>query len=285
MLKPEDRIQYGELIQWCEYVFHRFNGVINPTFKARQILFDVNEHDILAQAMGDVIVFHPFNIMRYYYDVMNVDFSKRDFKSIVLFTIVHELSHLEQDLTWNPEEIPDIHEHIRLVEAANDAYVYSFLMSMLNNNLLDREMFNPYYPSFWDSALTDDAVFEQFVNSYYRIQSPMDKAIFSLAMVSGMNEFDIKKVFEENYFVKLVYIVDDNLRCDVMVKYNNMYSSIDTIMGFIDYIVLNVYNGLDTCFSMNAMVGTLNGMDKGVGIFIRNTSPLKMREIVARLPK
>ena len=288
MVKPEDRLSYGELCYTVEDTFRKFNGWINPSFKASRFIFDDNNDTVLAMALGNIIIIFPKNILKFYYEVMNVDFTKKQVKSFITFLIVHELSHLEQDLLWYEKEFKDNETVQTMVEGSNNANTYNYLLAARNQGLIDKDLtllFPVYIGAYCIEykELKNDTIYRQYLNSYYRIPSTMHKVIYCISILC-MDYDKLNEILDRYLNVSIRYDILGNFVFEEIIKINGMYIHPDMIMNnVVNRIVLNVYTGFNTAFYSHVYVGEKN--KDFVVIKIVNTEKPALKDVAIRISK
>ena len=280
MVKQEDRISYGEICLAAEYAYNKFNGWINPSFKASRLIFDDNKSTFLGMTTGNIIVFFPRNVLQFYYETLNIDFTKQQIKSFVIFLIVHELSHLEQDLAWYETKYKDRKTAEDIVEASNNANTYNYLLAAKNNGFIDSDI-QLMWPGFWYTKLKDNKTYKSYLDQYYRVSSPIDKALYSISILCmGYTKFmDLVNQFLN---VEIEYDILDNLVFKEIIKVNNMYIHPSIIMDkVVNRIMMSIYSGFNTTFYTNVSIKKVNS--EYIVIKINNTEKPSLLDVAVRV--
>lgn len=129
--------QEREIIEYSNRVFNYFNGKINRVVPAKLNIRNNLDKNILAQNVFNIINLYLYNIISYYKDINEI-------KLNIIITIVHELSHIEQDVDSLKYIRND--EYCRLIENQNNYNTYRYLyhnhvdISNSLNIILDLEL-------------------------------------------------------------------------------------------------------------------------------------------------
>ena len=280
MVKVEDRLTYGETCQIAHNAFNKFNGWINPSCKAYRIIFDVNNDNLLAMALGNIIVFFPHNALKFYYEELNVDLDKKQMKAVIIFLVVHELGHLEQDLGLYEDMYRHEEELIDIVEGSNNANTYNYLVAAQRYGILDKDL-DLFWPGFWYTGMDTEEKYKDYLSKYYRVPSMITKAIYCLSLLCYGTSSDIKQIVKSYNTVEVEYREQDNIIVKEMIKINNMYVHPDKIMvDLVDFIFLRIYQGFQSGFNNQVAIVT---KDDYVRIVTNNTNPIRLLNVVAKI--
>ena len=280
MVKVEDRLTYGETCQIAHNAFNKFNGWINPSCKAYRIIFDVNNDNLLAMALGNIIVFFPHNVLKFYYEELKVDLDKKQMKAVIIFLVVHELGHLEQDLGLYEDMYRHEEELIDIVEGSNNANTYNYLVAAQRYGILDKDL-DLFWPGFWYTNMDTEEKYKDYLSKYYRVPSMITKAIYCLSLLCYGTRSDIKQIVKAYNTVEVEYREQDNIIVKEMIKINNMYVHPDKIMiDLVDFIFLRIYQGFQSGFNNQVAIVT---KDDYVRIVTNNTNPIRLLNVVAKI--
>lgn len=87
-------MDYNEIIKFSTTVFNHYNGYINAGSLCILIFSPLQFNGYASYKLPNIITVYPYNIIN--------DFKKEDhIKTIILFSILHELSHSVQDIDFN----------------------------------------------------------------------------------------------------------------------------------------------------------------------------------------
>ena len=247
-----DYVSYGYLVNFAQYAFTFFNGKVNNIFPARMLLIDnsINKSQF-GQTNGSIVVLYPNNIINYF-NKNPKECTERKVKGLVMYTIIHELSHLDQDYNiYYNLGTTDIKIIDQIIEKSNDAMTYTVLDSILSNEALvneyrfDFEIMNFYR--------YNEEEFKMYYNSYYKLNNPLDKALFYLkTFLTPDYTKDIMTLLTENYYTTVFLELNDIERnhqlCGFPVIFNNTICNSSFIMDLCDNVLLGAINNLyDNC--------------------------------------
>lgn len=198
---------YKKICKFGEEVFDYFNGKVNVKLKANSIrflperkikLYDKSVNELLQSQLGfvilDTVYFNVNEIKRIYElykDEFNVELDKKYLKAMIIKTIIHELSHMDQDIDFS--KVNDDRERYK-IEVANDERTDKYI----SNNItkiedrfgeldfsLEKSIYNEKKIEF---SITDDEI------KYIEIKSPLDKLFSYLGSILLL---DLKRLFNE----------------------------------------------------------------------------------------
>jgi len=115
-------------MDYCKYIFSNFNGRINTIFLAKDIVLGEEHPEFKGTILGSLIVdevnIHLLDISKF---CDRNNFNDEDkIKTILLFTILHELSHCDQDIDFLKTK--NNRREILKYEIENDCNTLNFIM-------------------------------------------------------------------------------------------------------------------------------------------------------------
>ena len=180
---------YGKGIELAAQLFTLLNGKVNPKFPARCLLFGPvsDESGDYGISAGDIIQLDMHKILgaiQRFRDEVSAEERLAAYKGLILYCVVHELLHLEQDLEYYNRISPDRGTAEALVEESCHCRTVEFLKLYNLSNMLGfdvgtafqyaRPLLSYFLP--WEETDTDR--YEQMVRSYYPICNPCTKALW-----------------------------------------------------------------------------------------------------------
>lgn len=165
---------YGYYQYFTENMYNRFNGDINTIVPSINLLTTINnfKSKVILQAVGfNYMLTTAINLPHIYKNMQYLNGSDEDCRATILFTILHELSHCDQEI----DDIRLHHEKIyrNITEYTNDLNVIKFI----NNNIKEIA----FYTSRENSYKTWEDIFP-----YY-------------ALENWHNEYDLFKEIDLKY--------------------------------------------------------------------------------------
>lgn len=181
---------YGGGVEFATAIFKFFNGKINPLFPARYMLFGpcsaANTKGDFGASYGDVIQVDMHRVLEF---ISLSGYSVESYKGLILYTVIHELLHLEQDFSVYYQLTSTEQEAEELIERSCHCMTYAYLKSLSDENLFGFE-FGPQlsysipHLSWFVQDVSKREDWEdvelQLLRSYYRIPNPYNKALWFL---------------------------------------------------------------------------------------------------------
>lgn len=189
-------------MQYSQYIFNRFNGLINNVYLAKSIVLGVPRPVFNGIVFGSLIVDEVnINLIDISSFVERHDIPEDKIRTMIVFTILHELSHCDQDIDFVATK-HDRRETLRY-ELENDCNTLQFMSSIMDqlpqicygnlNQYMLEMMIHKYPPVPFREPLV-----------YRKISSPYDKIIKILSSIADTNVWQIV-VNERLQNVKIVY--------------------------------------------------------------------------------
>ena len=205
---------------YCIDIFNKLNGWINPTYRAT-LRFGVStpkNPTWMGRSALNVVMINLLSNFDWLFrikrdsDVITDDIAR----STLIFTIMHELSHCEQDTMFLPESIPKCVDQ----EYANDTNVKYFYER--NKDKLEKYL-GSYDQIFLEVII--ETYTKHFVKSskYYRIHTPYDKVIRLLEYL--VDDILFPKKFNEGQYknISITYTDANRNRYNQLVYYNHQW--------------------------------------------------------------
>ena len=243
---------YGKGVELATTFFNLFNGKINPLFPARCLMFGCLPNGAWGGTIGDIIQLDMHKIMK---DVSQFGKSTEEklcmIKGLVLYSIAHELFHLEQDMSKYFSFSNDETEVRKLIEDSCHCATTNFLIGLKQFNLLPMDLvpefhyYRPMLKTFTGWSEEDDDRFSMNLESYYRIENPYQKAIwfangylmgiFSIVSEPGTLHYEFLR---ENHSLMTSIYIGEKLYRSGYIAYMHRWSSPRAIMDLINPLIL-----------------------------------------------
>lgn len=188
---------YGKGVELAITFFDLFNGKINPLFPARCLMFGHLPDSAWGVTIGDIVQLDMHKIMQ---GVSRFEGSSEEkvllLKGLILYTITHELFHLEQDMDKYFRLSNDETEVRKLIEDSCHCATTSFLVGLKKFHLLPMDIipefdyYRPMLQTFTGWSEMDVDRYAMNLKSYYRITNPYHKVMW-LANGYIMGNFSI----------------------------------------------------------------------------------------------
>ena len=225
-------ISYGDVIDFSKYTFDFFNGKINYLFPLKKAIISyTTDPNIYAYTVGDIMVLYPHNMLMYFQrsNITNI----KIIKGIIIDTILHELFHSMQDF----DKYIKMDNAQYLIEMSNEAKTIEELCKILNNPYLAMSSFD------FDLSV-DISQYDNFLQYYYQIDSPLSKALYWLKAVLGIRD-DINSLLSDSDTVILnLKDIQNNTLVSNPIILNSRYTHYNNIMSVLSPIFINKINGL-----------------------------------------
>ena len=132
---------YGKGLELATTFFNLFNGKINPLFPARCLMFGHLPDGAWGSTIGDIVQLDMHKIMQ---DVSRFGEPTKGkillLKGIILYSIVHELFHLEQDIAYYSDLTSNSDEMTKLIEDSCHCATTNFCVGLEKYNLLPMDL-------------------------------------------------------------------------------------------------------------------------------------------------
>lgn len=213
-------INFGYLQWYATNIYNGVNGKINPLIPAMSMQFVTtkNKND-LGQSIGNIVLINLPNIINFC-EVKNLT-SLDSIKGLVMNAVIHELSHLQQDIDY--KRYTNEEDYKSIIEFSNDAYTLSYI-SLYYDTLAS------YFGSF-----NMDCVFElpyknDNVDKYYKLYTPIkNKQDKILALMQSCMQDNIHDVIKYDRIknISIHFVSKENKIKTIKVLVNNMWSNVD----------------------------------------------------------
>lgn len=240
-----NHITYALACQYAINLFNKVNGLANPIFPAKMLLFDINNNwTAFGKSYGDVVIIYMHNILKFIKNDMSLC-DNRILKGMIAHVLIHELMHLDQDF-YAYDNIPNP-EKTSIIESSCNEATHHFIKHLICN-----ESSKIYYDldidtrvlesTFWERFTSDIYIDTVYLNSYYTITSPLDKALFTLDMLlyNGNHDLEpsIRQIVKMNN-TKYLYLA---LSFSGVEKFNEIIYSDNRFLGSI--YIMNILTPL-----------------------------------------
>ena len=212
---------------WC---YNFLNGLINPHYIAGGISFQINNLDY-GYSIGDII---SLNLHRIIQDSNTIE----DLRKMILITVIHELSHLEQDFEKynNYKE----EERLSIIEASNECNTIKEIVNIsdylntINYTFNYSDSLILYYSNFIKSK--ED--FKKYLQYYYSLTDSNTKTLYYLK-TQFFPENIYQRFIEDRHCVILEVKYNDFIDNEI-IKLNGQYNSYQKINNILRPIWLNM---------------------------------------------
>lgn len=173
---------YSQAMQFATKIFHYLNGKVNYMVPASCLLFGNSsmKEKCLGDTTLDIVeinipnIFHLYAGEKYYEDSI---------KGAIIYTLIHELLHLDQDFEAYERLSNDKELVTNMIEQSCHAFslrVFNDLCFTLSRDLNEEFFIVPTSDVFMNIPIDDYQQYKAWENSYYRVSSYEQKAVFSL---------------------------------------------------------------------------------------------------------
>lgn len=193
MDKKYDVTTYSGAVELSYDVFNFLNGKINYMIPANCLLLGHKQMD--EKYYGDmtldiVEIQLPYIIEQSIRKSSNKVEAEQRIIGLIFYTIIHELLHIDQNLELYEQLTGNnLKEANKLIEKSAHAMTYKILDQLTDLNILDDfkidELALPPLCDF-SSDITDDNL-DIWCNSYYRVEHPLQSALYNLETFLGID--------------------------------------------------------------------------------------------------
>lgn len=184
----------GYWMGYCFRVFKYFNGTINYKLPANDVTFGephkFKDNFVFGHTKLDLVCINLLDIIHYCVK-MNVT-NEEDIKCLIIFTILHELSHCDQDINYRAIKYDK--KEIRRMEVSNDRNTMAFLLQYYDQISSDLGSFRL---NILDRILCPIGNLKEHEILYTRITHQSDKVI---RVLEYLTETPLRQAFEENQY-------------------------------------------------------------------------------------
>lgn len=295
---------YAKGCEFAAHIFTTFNGRINPSFPARYLLFGTissNPYDFAVTA-GDIVQIDIHKILRRIHEIFDGKVERMGkiecFRGLIIYSIVHELLHLQQDLEYYYRIIPNNEEAEEVIEMSCHCMTEATLKSLTASNLIYFSLddsFSCFIPSLgmflgWQRE-EDAGRFEELVRSYYPLQCYQRKDLwYANAYLFGCtprkpdrSDDTIFNLAQENHSIFIDIGIGKWYQNCNYLSYMNRWMTPRTVMGLVNPLILLSMQG----FSRKTSISEYRSDDfPGMAIFkVEVDDPSgQALQIVSQLP-
>lgn len=243
---------YGKGRELATTFFNIFNGKINPLFPARCLMFGHLPDGAWGGTIGDIVQLDMHKIIQ---DVSRFGEPAEGkillLKGIILYSIAHELFHLEQDIARYTDFTNDDAELRTLVEDSCHCATTNFCVGLEKYNLLPIDLvsrfeyYRPMLDTFTNWPEMDTDRYVQNLESYYTISDPYHKALwFANGYTMGNFTLNIEpntlyyEFLRENHSLMASIYVGERLYRSGYLAYLSQWSSPRAIMDLLNPLIL-----------------------------------------------
>lgn len=262
---------YGQGVEYAYTMFKLLNGRINPILPARYLLIGRCEYfqeGIIGDVIGDVVQLDIDGIMRKCILNTNNTITRKEksdrFKGTILYCLIHELLHIEQNMaTYYSFGLDDDTTEILIEESChcNTAYTCN---QLIESDILMAEVIPPvsldipaldnFIPWIEEDDSSDRLV--QAYQSYYRITNPYEKVLWLMNLLLFSHEegfhpsistpFKLHEYMNQGYSSVLLNIFVNQKICRTgYLIYLNYLQPPFEIMKLLDLMILMQKQGND----------------------------------------
>lgn len=230
-------------------MINMLNGKVNNIFLANKYIIDCSDKsNLYGSSFSDTVIINVHNILK---DALHISKAlPEEFENIsrglITFTIMHELSHLDQDMYWYEKNIPD--DAKAVIEHSCNAYSYgclSYLLDPYSGLSIPALRYISVPPLYMiDSVLDNDNIILNYIQSYYKIKHPLQKIVYELnKLFRDSYDHSILNFIEENHFeyLYLILYIDNVKRDDILLYYQGSFVNYLHILKFLDPLLYYMY--------------------------------------------
>lgn len=200
---------YGWYLNYLIDMYKIFNGKINPTIRSARLVVKMFKSD-LSKAGSTFFFNTAVNLPGIYRGVINADNSHASMKGVILYVLLHELSHCNQDIDLDRLISDKTGTYRSFIEITNNKNTVIF---MLNNNEYIKKVSGP---DTLVPAYAFEAFFAQCVKfnindcEYKRAVSEKEEIlkVLSHMVEEYLNKYsDLTVVVQINRYAKVIPII------------------------------------------------------------------------------
>ena len=262
-----DVFTYGQGVEFASIMFKFLNGRINPNLPARYLLIgkignsDPLDTGVVGDNIGDIVQLDIDGIMRT--SMMNTSEMTRKeksdrFKGLILYCLIHEILHIEQNMATYYKFGFDEETTTTLIEESCHCATSYIFNQLVQSNILQIEFDPPItfeIPSLtnfilWSNEKDSYDRILQAYHSYYRIGNPYEKVMWLLnSFLSPDPILDDASILydyvEKGYSSILLNVVINEKICQTgYLLYLNYLQPPLEIMKTIDFMVFMQKQGM-----------------------------------------
>lgn len=184
----------GYWMSYCFHVFKYFNGTINYKLPANDVTFGephkFKDNFVFGHTKLDLVCINLLDIIHYCVK-MNLT-NEEDIRCLIIFTVIHELSHCDQDINYKAVKYDK--KETRRVEVSNDRNAMAFLLQYYDQISNDLGSFRL---NVLDRILCPVGNLKEHEILYTRITHQSDKVI---RVLEYLTETPLRQAFKENQY-------------------------------------------------------------------------------------
>lgn len=202
-----DVTSYSGAMQFASDVFRYLNGKVNYVIPANQLLFS---NPVMGSSFGDttsdIVEINLHNILN---DINSTH--SNGIAGLILYTITHELLHIDQHMfiyynlaNHNMQQIEE------LIELSAHAMTSKVLVQIIDGIFDDFDIEEVALPTpgmFMEIPAYDTNTLSIYENSFYRVPSPIENAVFYLTKCLDV---DFDEMLQTNHPINIILTLNLN---------------------------------------------------------------------------
>lgn len=198
---------YSGAMQFASDVFRYLNGKVNYVIPANRLLFsNPTMGSNFGDATLDIVEINLHNIL----NSINSTHSNR-IAGLLLYTITHELLHLDQHIFMYYSLANNLQQTEELIELSAHSMTSKVLDQILDGSFFDdfdiEEVALPSPEMFMEIPTYDINTLSIYENSFYRVQSPIENAVFYLTKYLNV---DFDELLQTNRPINIILTLNLN---------------------------------------------------------------------------
>ena len=203
-----DVTSYSGAMQFASDVFRYLNGKVNYIIPANRLLFsNPTMNSSFGDATLDIVEINLHNIFN---DINSTH--PNIISGLILYTITHELLHLDQHiLIYYSLANNNMKQTEELIELSAHAMTFKVLEPIMYGSFFDdfdiEEVALPSPEMFMKIPASDINTLSIYENSFYRVPSPIENAVFYLTKYLDV---DFDEMLQTNHPINIILTLNLN---------------------------------------------------------------------------
>ena len=225
-----DVTSYGGAMQFASDVFRYLNGKVNYIIPANRLLFS---NPAMGSSFGDATLdIVEINLHNIFNDINSTH--PNSITGLILYTITHELLHIDQHiLIYYSLANHNMQQTEELIELSAHAMTFKVLEPIMYGSFFDdfdiEEVALPSPEMFMKSPASDISTLSIYENSFYRVPSPIENAVFYLTKYLDV---DFDELLQTNHPINII----------LTLNLNNKLLGTDYIYYLYHWLPIQIFN-------------------------------------------
>jgi len=225
-----DVTSYSGAIQFASDVFRYLNGKVNYIIPANQLLFS---NPVMGSSFGDatldIVEINLHNILK---DINSIQPNR--IAGLILYTITHELLHIDQHMfIYSSLANHNLQQTEELIELSAHVMTSKVLEQIIDGSFFDdfdiEEVALPPPEMFMEIPAYDINTLSIYENSFYRVPSPIENAVFYLTKYLDV---DFDELLQTNRPINII----------LTLNLNNKLLGTDYIYYLYHWLPIQIFN-------------------------------------------